>query len=179
MLTYWDIKNKLKSISRLDLLSATAVGRNGHLINIIKEFKPKNIIEIGTYNGISTVILASMVDHIYTFDIAYRDVEYILNLFNLRHKVSICVAPQHQIDFELKCIKDKEPAYWNNRFDFDFAFIDGEHTEEVVRHDFELVKFCGRVLFHNADWPPINIFLKGIGAKTIDSRGGFGYWQSD
>ena len=178
MLTYWDIKHKLANISRLDLLSATAVGKNDIFMNFVADLKPKNVIEIGTYNGISTALMASIAEHVYTFDIAYRDAEFVLNLFGLRHKVSIIVASQKEIDFQIGCISNKDTSYWRDNIVFDFAFVDGAHDYQSTKHDFELVSFTGRVLFHNADWPPVRKFINEIGAKTIGKKGNWGYWDA-
>ena len=74
---------------------------------------------------------------------------------------------------------------------FDFAFIDGEHNNSI-RADFELVKKCKRVLFHDVDYtgicntmpsrksgtqlyPESNKFMHEIGAKFIYNN--IGYWK--
>ena len=177
MLTYKDIKKELKKIGRLDLLSASCVGRNDFLCNFLNDLRPANIIEIGTYNGISTAVLASIANHVYTFDVAYRDVDFVLNLFGLRHKVSVMVGRQEDIDFEIGFISAKDRAYWNDNFIFDFAFIDGAHDYDSTQHDFDLVKFTGRVLFHNTDWPPVRKFIMKIGADFIGRKGNWGYFH--
>ncbi|MFK5283878.1 hypothetical protein ACI3PL_30305, partial [Lacticaseibacillus paracasei] len=38
-----------------------------------------------------------------------------------------------------------------NRLDFDFAYMDGDHTHDT-HEDWALVQRCGRVLFHEF-WP--------------------------
>ena len=178
-MTFKEIKKELKKISRLDLLSATSVGSNNFLVDFVRGLNAKNIIEIGTYNGISTAMLASVADRVYTFDIAYRDVDLVLNLCGVRHKVSVIVGHQDAIDFQLNCIGNKDKAYWNNLFEFDFAFIDGAHNYESTKHDFELVKFTGRVLFHNADWLPVRKFINEIEAQAIGRKGNWAYWNAE
>ncbi len=45
-------------------------------------------------------------------------------------------------------------------------------------HDFKLVKFCKRVLFHDIQGSGVGKFVKGeLGLKAIDTRGIFGYWE--
>ena len=71
----------------------------------------------------------------------------------------------------------------NVKLTFDFAFIDGMHKVENVRHDFENVKFCGRVLFHDVNIPEIADFVIGeLGGKIInadtDEPAKFGYWEA-
>jgi len=179
LLRYQEIKRRLQDISRTDMLSASAVGRGDCFGRFVRELQPVNIIEIGTYNGISTAVLASIAEHVYTFDIASRDADLILRMFGLRHKVSIIVAPQYEIDFQLSCIANRHRSYYKKQFNFDLAFIDGAHDYESVKHDFEIVKFTGRVLFHNIDWKPVRKFVIGeLGAKKLDSRL-IGYWEDN
>lgn len=176
-LLYEDIKEELEGIERPDLIISSAVEPTNFLTNFVQQLKPHGIIEIGTYKGISTAVLASISKHVYTFDIAYRDVEYILDLFHIRHKVSICVAPQEQIDFEINTLVNYWNGYWKNKLNFNFAFVDGKHEYESVKHDFSLVKFTGRVLFHDASYEPIKKFLNEIPITIVDKEGNFGYWQ--
>ena len=171
-----DILKKLKEINRYpDLLAYSAVRADDILSEFLEKLEPKpeGIIEIGTWQGIATVVLASGGKIVYTYDIAYRDAEYIWNLFGVRNKIRCCIAPQWQIDEDIKIVAKE------SKINFDFAFIDGNHTDKDVRHDFELVKKCGRILFHNANFRQIHKFVVDeLNAKIIDEgRGWYAYWE--
>ncbi|MBU2061847.1 MAG: hypothetical protein KKH44_08390, partial [Bacteroidetes bacterium] len=71
-----------------------------------------------------------------------------------------------------RIIVPKHPKFFN----INFAFIDGWHTYTNVKHDFSLVSFCKRVLFHDADIEGINRFVKEIGGKIFDGTK-FAYWE--
>jgi len=132
-----------------------------------------NMIEIGTYNGISTLAFASMVNVVHTFDVAYRNNEYMWSFFpELRKKISCCIGLQEVIDDTISRILAGNTKYFN----LNFAFIDGSHHIEKVMHDFKLVRFCKRVLFHDADMPWIATFVKQIGGKVFEGTK-FAYWK--
>ena len=62
---------------------------------------------------------------------------------------------------------------------FDFAFIDGSHKYDDVKFDFECVKRCGRVLFHDYDCkrhPDVTKFVDEL-SNVIKGRP-FAYWES-
>jgi hypothetical protein len=62
--------------------------------------------------------------------------------------------------------------------DFNFALIDGWHEYFSVKKDFEMVKFCGRVLFHDYGLcPGVYDFCNEIGAKPISDSKNFAYWE--
>ncbi|OFW53221.1 MAG: hypothetical protein A2163_09745 [Actinobacteria bacterium RBG_13_35_12] len=173
-----EIKNKLKSIGRYDLIAFSTLGTDSDdLRQFVEKLEPKpeGIIEIGTCNGLGTVTLASIGKFVHTFDIAYRNVEYIWNIFGVRKKISNCVAPQSEIDY---IISDLEKN-WKDILHFNLAFIDGNHTRQAVEHDFKLVKFCGRVLFHDVHLPDIYDFaVRELGAKVMGNEHiKFGYWE--
>jgi len=177
-----EIIEKLDEMGRLDLIESFAIRGNNFIEEFIEKLnpKPEGIIEIGTFNGIGTIVLASIGNVVYTYDIAYRGAEHVWNLFKVRKKIRFCVAPQWQIDFDIKIIV----ARWQDKLNFNFAFIDGNHTYESVKHDFELVKFCGRVLFHDAFYEPICKFIDEIGAKPIGPKHKnghciYGYWEEE
>lgn len=146
----------------------SCVSANNVFANIISEIRPipKIIVEIGTRAGASAAVLASVAEKVYTFDIRYYSAtEYIWNKLKVKENISyFIIKNRKEIKEILKDVK------------FDFAFIDGGHIYKDVRGDFELVKRCGRVLFHDvADrYPDIQRLMREIKGKVID---GFGYWE--
>jgi len=69
-----------------------------------------------------------------------------------------------------------EPEFCDDNVDY-FAFIDGEHNDNV-REDFKLVKKCGRVLFHDAapEFRFVHKFIKELGLQRI---GNIAYWEAN
>lgn len=193
MLTLEKIKEKLKEVNRLDLLPCSAIGRI-NFQRIVKDIDFKVVVEIGTYKGFSTAILASKADMVYTFDVKYQpETEWVWETFGVKDKIKYFVIGKSK--FKDKGIKDFEFHYAQNNIvdhkasrqnianiienlDFDFAFIDGNHTYKDAKADFEIVKRCGRVLFDDncRYFSGVQQFCKEIGVKTI---GDFGYWQGD
>jgi len=175
-ITRAEVEKKLNEINRPDLIESTALQAGSVLSVFTEELVPKveGIIEIGTFYGIGTVALAMVGKVVYTYDIAYRDAELIWNLFGVRNKIRCCVAPQWQIDADIKFIVRK----WQSKLNFNFAFVDGNHTYESVKHDFGLVKFCGRVLFDNVNMPELRRFvIDEIGGRFVDKGKILGYWE--
>ena len=166
-----DIEQKLKELNREDLLFHSSPATDNFLYEFVSKKKPTNIIEIGTYNGLSTVQLASIVDGlVYTFDIIYRNCEYMWNLFGVRHKIDNFIGTKEDIHYNINW-------RWNRKqILFDFAFIDGDHRYKSVKWDFELVKRCGRVLFHDINGEEVGRFVKEIGGKQVHEI--FGYWEA-
>jgi len=132
--------------------------------------QPKICIELGTLRGVSTAVLVkNLCDIVYTFDIKqYPECESLWN--------SLKVLPQivHYIVKERN--KEKEII---DSLSADFAFVDTIHDYENVKLDFEMVKKCGRVLFHDAHFPEVRKFLKEIGAQLWGREGVFGYWINE
>lgn len=99
----------------------------------------KCAIDIGTYKGTGTALLAHYADKVITIDKNnYIDKFSFWIEYNVYDKIQ---------SFTVDSEKDKADLI--DRFDFDFALIDGDHSLKGVMSDFELVKKCGRVLFHD------------------------------
>ena len=96
-------------------------------------------VETGTYNGTTTALLAHYADKIVTIDKKnYVDKFPFWMDYQVYDKIrSYIIDDDDDKDELLKGLG------------FDFAFVDGDHSEKGVRADFELVKKCGRVLFHD------------------------------
>ena len=64
-----------------------------------------------------------------------------------------------------------------NIYNFDFAFIDGDHTGDRPAKDFELVKKCGRVLFHDRTREAVKAVIDALPKDEVEIMGGFAYWE--
>ena len=97
-----------------------------------------HVVEIGTKYGVGTLLPAHYAYQATTIDIIPRTEPIsIWSYFGVNNKIGYSVVES-----------DDEKAELLRGLDFDFAIIDGGHTYEEVRSDFERTKKCGRVLFH-------------------------------
>jgi predicted O-methyltransferase YrrM len=125
----------------------------GLLYRLVRELEPDLVVEIGRFRGGSTFLLAAALDGkgiVHSYDIATRqghdgnalDRELIaaLERFGLRERVELHVADSRTASPPSGAI--------------DLLFVDGDHSEEGVRKDFEHwsphVRVGGHVLFHDA-----------------------------
>jgi predicted O-methyltransferase YrrM len=107
----------------------------------------RTALEIGTYRGCSSAEIAQYVDRVITIDLKRGRLETNGENFD-RYAFWKSLDIEN---IELRLVEnDKEKKRLVDSLDFDFAFIDGAH-DETVRNDFEMVKRCGRVMFHDAD----------------------------
>lgn len=96
--------------------------------------------EIGTWNALTSVVLSRCFDQVVTVDIAHNDVKHeVLEHLGIRNVLCIDIRD------------NEEKAKVSEGIDFDFAYLDGDHAHDTEA-DFDLVKRCGRVMFHEA-WP--------------------------
>lgn len=153
--------------------SGSAVNEFDTLATFMQQLTPKpiNILEIGTFMGIGTAVLASYSEITFTFDIWYRNAHQIWDKLNVLNKINSYAGDQKFIDDVIKELSRSEA------FNFNFGFIDGMHKVENVRHDFQLVKFCDRVLFHDAHIPEIKDFILNEIGGIILKDNKFGYWE--
>jgi hypothetical protein len=153
----------------------------------IKKFmtiKPIKIaIEIGTFRGITSAWMSQFCDRLYTVDLLDGQVQQPLwKDLPMRGDIwKYLEIPDDKIWFQpVKCNNSKERFL--KKINFDFAFVDGDHSYEGVKKDFELVKRCGRVLFHDYDKAPgkacpVRDFINSIKEGTIETTKDFAYWE--
>ena len=173
---YYPLDNaKILEVINPELLTGTgsAINEYDFLADFMKTLKPKpiDIIEIGTLLGVASALLASYCQTVFTFDIWYRNSHHIWNELEVWDRINCYTGNQKFIDDvinQLRC---------NTNLNINFAFIDGMHKIKNVIHDFEQVKFCKRVLFHDANIGGIGDFIKKIGGKFAGKDKMFGYWE--
>lgn len=177
----------LTQIDRTDILRSSAVEKSDKFLRIVKQINPKIAVEIGTYKGVSTLILSSTCDKVFTFDIFYqKETELLWNIFNVRDKIEYYFC-SNEANFNFSNKKALMEASQKYRYkieekikkiEFDFAFIDSCHEYySEVEADFEMVKHCGCVLFHDnvKSFPGVYNFVKNIGAEKLE--GVFALWR--
>ena len=176
---YDNIKEILKPYNNRYLFTSSAVSEIEQAIEIVtKDKEPiKNVIEIGHYQGLSTAVLTYFADRVFTFDTCHRNQEFVWNTLGVREKIQMFVSTPEFIDYEINHYFNVEWVNRNIERNFNFAFIDGDHTYEGVKHDFEMVKFTGRILLHDyAISPYVRNFGNEIGAKQVGDLN-FAYWE--
>ena len=129
-------------------------------------------LEIGTYQGISALVLSQFFRRVICVSvdedmsrIIKRDIVEFLGIKNIEFHDAKDNAEKRKIIEGL---------------DFDFAFSDGDHVHDTLE-DFDLVKRCGRMLFHEY-WPlqpPVwNLVNSLPQAEIMRARFDcFAYWQ--
>jgi SAM-dependent methyltransferase len=126
-------------------------------------FRGGRCVEIGTYNGLTALVLARH----------FREVVSIDNLPNtMKHAVLKHTGVKNIKFIDIK--SNTEKADIINSLDFDAAFVDGDH-ENDTQFDFNLVEKCGRVLFHEYWEKQPKVFelvnsLKKINRVVIDNK---------
>jgi hypothetical protein len=162
----------------------------------IEYFMQKNpietAIEIGTFRGVTSLLMANYCKKLITFDLYEGQLEYLLNDFEWGQGDRWIDTPYRQqlwfpygTDniFFLPVEDNKKKAYYLRELNYDFAFIDGDHSYEGVKADFEMVKDCGRVLFHDYDKAegkscPVRDFINSIKEGYIETTTDFAYWEA-
>lgn len=99
------------------------------------------ILEIGTCQAVSAAILSCFADTVVTIDVMARPQELlVIDLADAIDRIIPIVAGTEAAKKRLIAA-----------LSFDLAFVDGNHRHPAVRDDFEMVRKCGTVLFH--DYP--------------------------
>ena len=122
---------------------------------LFKEFKPKNILEIGVYRG-QTVSLFSMLSDYFNLDSKIFGItpmnnsgDGVSNYISIDYKRDIaenCISFSPLLPKILKAYSTESKAIdFINSKKWDLIYIDGNHDYEVVKSDFEV---CSKNLNH-------------------------------
>lgn len=130
----------------------------------------KRAVEIGTWRGVSTALIAHYAQQVTTVDITYYpEAMPVWMYFGIQKKIEYVVVENNEAKKQLL-----------DRMDFDFAFIDGNHSHDEVAYDFELVRKCGRVLFHDygiAHCMGVMDFVNHLPNEELIIKRPFAYWE--
>jgi hypothetical protein len=105
-----------------------------------QEITGDRCFEIGTWNGLTAVILSKFFGEVVSVEIIHNQVKHDI----VRH---LGIKNIRFIDIDSN---DEKRGIAEN-LQFDFAYLDGNHADDT-EIDFAMTQKCGRVLFHEA-WP--------------------------
>jgi hypothetical protein len=126
--------------------------------------------EIGTWNGLTAVVLSRFFEQVITVDVAHNAMKHeVLEHLGIRNVTCIDITSNsHKADLA-------------RNIDFDFAFMDGDHANDTAS-DWALVRRCGRVLFHEV-WPwqdPVFALVHSLPRREVRQGGcGLALWESN
>jgi len=151
----------------------SAVKRETAFRGFLESIRPKRILEIGTCAGVSAALMAQYADKVYTIDHKDYDVKYkIWEFLGIRDKIESFIIKTEQ-----------EKAELCKKLNFDLAYIDGDHSYEGIKSDFECVKDrCTRILFDDYKYessPGVTKFIDEIQGyrKYINEKNCFAYLE--
>jgi len=155
------IQDKLieKFGEQINQMSCVYIGDGENsLRHFLKGKKFKTIIEIGTYQGVSTAILSEYAKKVHAIDIIdlplRKEIFDFLNVKNVTfHKCKTDFADKEKM---VKKIMKEETV--------DLVFIDGDHWGEAIRQEFDMVSSIPKILIHDYEiaFPVVYDFCNGL-----------------
>lgn len=142
------MRERIKAMHGAQVLKRSALSIRGgaHVFERVLSGKGyRTVLEIGTYRGCAAAEMAQYCERVITIDLKHGKLEQMGEAFD-RRAFWDSLGVQN-IDLYL-VENDAKKAKLVKGLEFDLAFIDGAH-DRTVANDFELVKRCGRVLFHD------------------------------
>jgi predicted O-methyltransferase YrrM len=126
------------------------MSRYDSLLDLIKEHKPRSIVEVGTWNGTNAIRMLQMARQFHEnpqyigYDLFEDATEYTDQYeFNVKphyHQLEVeAHIKKHCPWAEVALIKGNTRQTLTH-VEADFAFIDGGHSIETIRHDYEALK---------------------------------------
>ncbi len=129
----------------------------------------KRCFEVGTWNGLTAVLLSQRFEEVVTVDIAHNAA---------KHEILKCLGIKNVRCVDIGMNSDKADVL--RGLTFDCAYLDGNHAEDTEQ-DFDLVKHCGRVIFHEC-WPfqePVWRTVNALPQNQVTYGGScFAYWDA-
>lgn len=142
-------KRRVADCALREMLRKSAVHHDddaAFLAALLERGRYRRILEIGTYRGMTAAYMSFFCERVITIDLRAGKIEREQRGYN-RAKIWRALGIEN-IDLHLvESNEDKARVVAAQQFDF--AFIDGDHDHPGPSIDFDLVKRCGAVLFHD------------------------------
>lgn len=142
--TWKNWQQKLESLNFVDFTGGVNQGDQRAIFYLIRYFKPKAVLEIGTHIGASTVNIASAMS-INQNDISTKSIFKTIDIRDVNStekkpwlKYGMTRSPINMIkefnfSSNVEFVKDISTDYLKNTLDtFDFIFLDGDHSPSTV-----------------------------------------------
>jgi predicted O-methyltransferase YrrM len=127
-----------------------------YLFGLIREIKPQKVIEIGRYKGGSTLLIAAAMDgegEFWSVDIGAKEAR-LQGIKTARSFDEQLADASRRLGLKVNIIVGDSRTLEVDTGEVDLVFIDGDHSYEGVRNDFERfgrrVRVGGAVLFDDA-----------------------------
>lgn len=133
------------------------------------KIRGKRAVEIGSFNGITALVLARYFDEVMSLDVLP---------WTAKHAVKAFANVSNVTFIDIRDNDEKAAALLG--LDFDFAYQDGNHETDTLV-DFGLLRKCGKILFHEyweqqkPVWDLVNQLKKD--GENISVRGKLALWQ--
>lgn len=128
----------------------------------------ESAFEIGTAHGLTAIVLSKYFNRVHSVDnTPSKYKQKIVDELGIKN-VTFVDIPNNAVK-----------ATVAKNISFDFAYVDGDHARDT-KSDWNLVKHCGRVLFHEY-WPaqePVFNLVNSLPENQVRFGGlNFAYWQ--
>jgi len=152
----------------------------GVIDKVLGSGRYRRVLEIGTYRGLTTAYMAQFCEKVITVDLLNGKLEQPGHQPHSRWDFWRDMGVADKI--ELKLVRDNEDkAVQLTGLEYDLAFIDAGKDDIAV--DFELVKWCGTVLFHDYDYRdkangnPVYDFVNSLPKDQVTIMDIFALWE--
>ena len=131
-------------------------------------FRGERCVEIGTFNGITAVVLSRFFKEVVSIDVLPH---------TMKHAIAKHLGLKNVRFVDVK--NNDEKAEIIRGLEFDAAYVDGDHANDTYS-DFDLVRRCGNVLFHEyweTQRPVLNLVNQLKSEGTVVVEGKFALWR--
>ena len=160
-------------------------GRGILLYSIVKTFKPRTVLEIGTGRGYSTTCIQHAMKSYTKVNITSLDIDTIVkprlhpcgNVISVEKILKKTIGNLKEITFIAQKSHKILPGMIEDGKTFDFIFIDGSHKKDYVLFDIEyslqLISPKGVIVFHDYEYEETPGVTDAINEKISDIESKF------